>query len=57
MNRERTLKVVLVVVGLLFTAGIVPLTMFFSSVAVTLALLIAAAYLTYWGIIGLRTWA
>ncbi len=57
MNRERTLKVVLVVVGLLFTAGIVPLTMFFSSMAVTLAPLIAAAYLTYWGIIGLRTWA
>jgi succinate-acetate transporter protein len=30
MRRERTLKVVLVVVGLLFIAGIVPLTMFFS---------------------------
>ena len=30
MRRERTLKVVLVVVGLLFVAGIVPLTMFFS---------------------------
>jgi CubicO group peptidase (beta-lactamase class C family) len=27
------------------------------STAVTLALLIAAAYLAYWGIIGLRTWA
>jgi CubicO group peptidase (beta-lactamase class C family) len=27
------------------------------SMAVTLALLIAAAYLAYWGIIGLRTWA
>jgi CubicO group peptidase (beta-lactamase class C family) len=27
------------------------------SIAVTLALLIAAAYLAYWGIIGLRTWA
>jgi CubicO group peptidase (beta-lactamase class C family) len=27
------------------------------SMAVTLALLIAAAYLSYWGIIGLRTWA
>ncbi len=26
------------------------------STAVTLALLIAAAYLTYWGFIGLRTW-
>jgi hypothetical protein len=26
------------------------------SVAVTLALLIAAAYLAYWGMIGLRTW-
>jgi hypothetical protein len=30
MFRERTLKAVLVVVGLLFTAGVVPLTMFFS---------------------------
>jgi succinate-acetate transporter protein len=30
MNRERALKIVLVVVGLLFTAGIIPLTMFFS---------------------------
>jgi succinate-acetate transporter protein len=30
MRRERGLKVVLVVVGLLFTAGVVPLTMFFS---------------------------
>jgi len=30
MSRERALKVVLVVVGLLFTAGVVPLTMFFS---------------------------
>src|SRR5919205_4086061 len=30
MLRERSLKVVLVVVGLLFTAGIIPLTMFFS---------------------------
>jgi hypothetical protein len=28
----------------------------YSSV-VTLALLIATAYLAYWGIIGLRTWA
>jgi CubicO group peptidase (beta-lactamase class C family) len=27
------------------------------SMAVTIALLIAAAYLAYWGIIGLRTWA
>jgi CubicO group peptidase (beta-lactamase class C family) len=27
------------------------------SIAVTLALLVAAAYLAYWGIIGLRTWA
>jgi hypothetical protein len=27
------------------------------SMAVTLGLLIAAAYLAYWGIIGLRTWA
>jgi len=27
------------------------------SVIVTGALLIAAAYLAYWGIIGLRTWA
>ncbi|MGO9269139.1 MAG: serine hydrolase domain-containing protein, partial [Terriglobia bacterium] len=27
------------------------------STAVTLALLIAAAYLAYWGVIGLRTWA
>jgi CubicO group peptidase (beta-lactamase class C family) len=27
------------------------------SIAVTLALLIAAAYLAYWGMIGLRTWA
>jgi succinate-acetate transporter protein len=30
MRRELTLKVVLVVVGLLFTAGVIPLTMFFS---------------------------
>ncbi len=30
MSRDRALKVVLVVVGLLFTAGVVPLTMFFS---------------------------
>src|SRR5215471_19345154 len=30
MKRERALKVVLLVVGLLFTAGVVPLTMFFS---------------------------
>ena len=27
------------------------------SIAVILPLLIAAAYLAYWGIIGLRTWA
>jgi tryptophan-rich sensory protein len=30
MHRERALQVVLVVVGLLFTAGIIPLVMFFS---------------------------
>jgi hypothetical protein len=30
MVRERALKAVLVVVGLLFTAGVIPLTMFFS---------------------------
>ncbi len=30
MNRERALKVVLVLVGLLFVAGVIPLTMFFS---------------------------
>jgi succinate-acetate transporter protein len=30
MRRERMLKVVLVVVGLLFVGGVVPLTMFFS---------------------------
>jgi succinate-acetate transporter protein len=30
MRRERALKVVLVVVGLLFTAGVIPLAMFFS---------------------------
>jgi succinate-acetate transporter protein len=30
MRRERALKVVLVVVGLLFIAGVIPLTMFFS---------------------------
>jgi succinate-acetate transporter protein len=30
MRRERALKIVLVVVGLLFSAGVVPLTMFFS---------------------------
>jgi succinate-acetate transporter protein len=30
MRRERTLKIVLVVVGLLFIAGLVPLTIFFS---------------------------
>jgi succinate-acetate transporter protein len=30
MNRERALKIVLVVAGLLFTAGVIPLIMFFS---------------------------
>lgn len=30
MRRERALKIVLVVVGLLFIAGVIPLTMFFS---------------------------
>jgi succinate-acetate transporter protein len=30
MHRERVLQVVLVMAGLLFTAGIIPLTMFFS---------------------------
>jgi NADH:ubiquinone oxidoreductase subunit 5 (subunit L)/multisubunit Na+/H+ antiporter MnhA subunit len=30
MNRELALKIVLVVVGLLFTAGVIPLTIFFS---------------------------
>jgi len=30
MKRERALKIVLVIVGLLFTAGVVPLTMFLS---------------------------
>lgn len=30
MNRERVLKTVLVVVGVLFTAGVIPLMMFFS---------------------------
>ena len=30
MKRERTLRVVLVVVGVLFIAGVIPLTMFFS---------------------------
>src|SRR5205807_7960073 len=30
MRRERALKIVLVVVGLLFTAGVLPATMFFS---------------------------
>jgi|SRR5208282_2140801 len=30
MRRDRALKVVLVVVGLLFTAGVIPLAMFFS---------------------------
>jgi hypothetical protein len=30
MRRERALKIVSVVVGLLFTGGVVPLTMFFS---------------------------
>jgi len=30
MVRERVLKIVLVVVGLLFTAGVIPLTIFFS---------------------------
>jgi flagellar basal body-associated protein FliL len=30
MNRKRALKIVLVLVGLLFTAGVVLLTMFFS---------------------------
>ena len=30
MRRERVLKIVLVVVGLLFTAGVIPLTLFFS---------------------------
>jgi succinate-acetate transporter protein len=30
MRRERVLKIVLVAIGLLFTAGVIPLTMFFS---------------------------
>ena len=30
MNRKRVLKIVLVLVGLLFIAGVIPLTMFFS---------------------------
>ena len=30
MRRDRALKVVLVVAGLLFIAGVIPLTMFFS---------------------------
>jgi succinate-acetate transporter protein len=30
MNRERALQIILASVGLLFTAGVVPLTMFFS---------------------------
>ena len=30
MRRDRVLKVVLVVVGVLFIAGVIPLTMFFS---------------------------
>jgi hypothetical protein len=30
MHRDRALKIVLILVGLLFTAGVVPLTMFFS---------------------------
>src|ERR1700747_2781708 len=30
MHRERALKIVLVIVGFLFTGGLVPLTMFFS---------------------------
>jgi succinate-acetate transporter protein len=30
MNRERALKIVLLLVGLLFTAGVIPLAMFFS---------------------------
>jgi succinate-acetate transporter protein len=30
MHRERALKIVLIVVGLLFVAGVIPLTMFFS---------------------------
>ncbi len=30
MKRERALKIVLVLVGLLFIAGVIPLTMFFS---------------------------
>jgi succinate-acetate transporter protein len=30
MRREQVLKIVLVLVGLLFTAGVIPLTMFFS---------------------------
>ena len=30
MSRERALKIVLVLAGLLFTAGVIPLTMFFS---------------------------
>ena len=33
MNRERALKVVLVLVGLLFSAGIYPLTMMFMAAA------------------------
>ena len=53
MRRERTLKIVLVVVGWLFAAGIIPLTMFFSrepavpmivSIYVTLGIFLLLAY-------------
>jgi hypothetical protein len=46
MFRERVLKIVLVVVGLLFTAGVVPLTMFFSREPAVPMIMIMSIYVT-----------
>jgi hypothetical protein len=46
MRRERALKIVWVVVGLLFTAGVVPLTMFFSREPAVPMIMIMSIYVT-----------
>jgi hypothetical protein len=51
MNRERALKIVMVLVGLLFLALIYPLTMFFSSeaaLAMMLSLYVTLGISCYW---------
>jgi uncharacterized membrane protein len=57
MRREKVLKIVLVLVGLLFAAGVIPLTMFFSrepavpmimSIYVTLGIFFCTEYWLEW---------